>query len=527
MGDNSKKKGQELTEEEQKQADVLKQKLDKFIKQVEYSVEEALQSNEIINVFQDDFEMLGDEEAAAGGKVNSAQMQQRTFIENDYCKGKRVSCIKFHPTKPYLVAMSMIDNMDFDSRSLIQGKSFESYVLILNFSDAHIITLNYVLETPIEITTIEFHPENTNVLTGGCLNGQVIVWDLSSQDHRITSGPKTKEGTDEDGAQPQATGEDDDKSQTIIKMKHLCQSSIIASHKNFVGDIAFIPPTINVDKRNPSGGKHTHFISISEDGIVNLWDTRPVDKEALKLAPEYIWKPYLKLDLFKQDGSGELGLSRILLQANQTTPTFWAASDEGDLVLVDWSVKPISTGDDQPKFAEYVKFTYDSMKEGRPALSLERSPFFPNLLLTVHNFYFAIWKIDLDGYEKPIFVSAPQISAHNTCGAFSPTRPGVIFITKTNGIDVWDFLDQSNKPSLQFNFASSPFMYCKFQYFKHVDNKQYMAYGDKDNGTLFLQEIPSNLKNIFENEEEIINDFWAREVKKCLFVIEQREQKKE
>jgi len=69
-------------------------------------------------------------------------------------------------------------------------------------------------------------------------------------------------------------------------MKHLCQSSIIASHKNFVGDIAFIPPTINVDKRNPSVGKHTHFISISEDGIVNLWDTRPVDKESLKLAPE-------------------------------------------------------------------------------------------------------------------------------------------------------------------------------------------------------------------------------------------------
>jgi hypothetical protein len=71
-------------------------------------------------------------------------------------------------------------------------------------------------------------------------------------------------------------------------------------------------------------------------------------------------------------------------------------------------------------------------------------------------------KIDLDGYEKPIFVSAPTYGAHNTCGAFSPTRPGVIFIMKTNGIDVWDFLDQSNKPSLTFNFATSPFMYCKF-----------------------------------------------------------------
>ena len=245
-------------------------------------------------------------------------------------------------------------------------------------------------------------------------------------------------------------------------MKHLCQSSIIASHKAFVSDIAFIPPTINVDKRNPSMGKSTHFISISEDGIVNIWDTRLVDKEALKVQPDYIWKPAPRLDLFKQDGSGELGLSRILLQKDQTTPTFWAASDEGDLVLIDWSVKPVSTGDDGPKFAEYVRLTYDSEKENRPALALERSPFYPNLLLTVHNFHFAIWKIDLDGYEKPIFISAPTYGAHNTCGAFSPTRPGVIFIMKTNGIDVWDFLDQSNKPSLTFNFATSPFMYCKF-----------------------------------------------------------------
>jgi hypothetical protein len=31
-----------------------------------------------------------------------------------------------------------------------------------------------------------------------------------------------------------------------------------------------------------------------------------------------------------------------------------------------------------------------------------------------------------------------------------------------------------------------------------------MAYGDKDNGTLFLYEVPTNLKSIQENEEENI-----------------------
>mgnify|MGYP000903436069 CR=1 FL=1 len=157
--------------------------------------------------------MLGDDEAAAGGKVNTTTMNARTFIDNDYCKGKRVSCIKFHPTKPYWVAMSMIDNMEFDTRSLIAGKSYESYVLILNFSDNHIITLGHILETPIEISTIEFHPENPNVLTGGCLNGQVIVWDLTSVDHRIANNSKKGDsgGGDEEDFAGGAGAEDNEK----------------------------------------------------------------------------------------------------------------------------------------------------------------------------------------------------------------------------------------------------------------------------------------------------------------------------
>ena len=167
------------------------------------------------------------------------------------------------------------------------------------------------------------------------------------------------------------------------------------SHKNFVGDLAFVPPTINVDKRNPNNGKYSHMITISEDGIVNIWDVRPIDKELIKNTPDFIWRPFMRLELFKQDGSGELGLSRILLQKDQTTPTFWAASDEGDLVLIDWSIKPVQTSDDGPKIAEYVRFTYEDMKENRPALALERSPFFPNLLLTVHNFQFAIKKYNV------------------------------------------------------------------------------------------------------------------------------------
>jgi len=110
--------------------------------------------------------------------------------------------------------MSMIEYLKFNERAAIAGRSYDSNVLIMNFSDNHIITLAYVLETPIEISAIEFHPENPNVIIGGCLNGQNIVWDISSQDHKISSGQKNKVdigGAGEDNDKVSAGGEEDDK----------------------------------------------------------------------------------------------------------------------------------------------------------------------------------------------------------------------------------------------------------------------------------------------------------------------------
>jgi WD40 repeat protein len=168
--------------------------------------------------------MLGDEEAASSNKISSVNLLPRTFFEHDYCKNKRVSCIKFHPTKPFLVAMSMIENLSFDDRADITGKSFDSHVLIMNFSDAHIVTLSYVLETPIEVSCIEFHPENPNVLVGGCISGQLIVWDLSSMESRVGTHSGGSHGaTAKKEAAPAENAEEDGNAkstqQTIIKLK--------------------------------------------------------------------------------------------------------------------------------------------------------------------------------------------------------------------------------------------------------------------------------------------------------------------
>jgi hypothetical protein len=50
-----------------------------------------------------------------------------------------------------------------------------------------------------------------------------------------------------------------------------------------------------------------------------------------------------------------------------------------------------------------------------------------------------------------------------------------------------------------------------------------MAYGDEAEGTLYLYEVPPNLKNPQDKEFDAIEEFWEREINKCNDVIERRE----
>ena len=51
---------------------------------------------------------------------------------------------------------------------------------------------------------------------------------------------------------------------------------------------------------------------------------------------------------------------------------------------------------------------------------------------------------------------------------------------------------------------------------------QFMAYGDDTEGNFHLQEVTHNLRQAPSNEEEVIRDFWQREVVKCNWVKERR-----
>jgi len=70
---------------------------------------------------------------------------------------------------------------------------------------------------------------------------------------------------------------------------------------------------------------------------------------------------------------------------------------------------------------------------------------------------FQIWSEDCK--ECPIMWS-PYHTAYLTDGCWSPTRPGVFFITKMDGtLDIWDLIFKQKNPTITLQVNSIQFQY--------------------------------------------------------------------
>jgi len=113
-------------------------------------------------------------------------------------------------------------------------------------------------------------------------------------------------------------------------------------------------------------------------------------------------------------------------------------TEQGTVISVERKAK--KDGDSQKQ----IKLIYGDDKEdaaasGRhhgPIYSVSRNHFLPKCILTVGDWMARLWTEDI---RTPI-MSTRYESSYLTSGVWSPTRPGVFYVTKQNGeLDVWDY----------------------------------------------------------------------------------------
>ena len=450
-----------------------------FLVDVRERYEQALQQNETVDVFQDDFATLAEDEAGLGNKSDSELRELQSFHHLQYCSGRVISCSDWQPRQKGVVAVSCAQRLTFEERVLVAGKVSSGYILLWNFTDP--IHPQFVLEAPGDVYCFRFCPSNPSIVVAGLASGQVVAWDLAEASK---AAAELKSMAGESG--------DEAGSHTITAQPYV-QSAVEHSHRRTITDVVWLPSTLDMTekgkllRRPDTGAEQREFMTIAADGQVLFWDLNKAaavlleeqkqreEKEKEKTRKEG-WGPTHRISLTHPDSNVEPSMVHVIFDVpeNADEPCrLFAVTEDGEIVLIDLA----NPGADSTRGVRSVTTAHHG-----PCTALRRSPHIPDVHLSVGDWCFHLWK---EGVSSPLF-SAPFASCLLTCGAWSPTRPAVVFVGRADGsIDVWDLLDRSHEPSMSVAITSAAVTSIEFH---SSATKQLLAVGD-DQGTVHVMEV--------------------------------------
>ena len=369
--------------------------------------------------------------------------------------------------------------------------------------------------------------------------------------------PLEKKASSHGGAPKEAEEEDssEEDSYNKVPVEPSGAAQIDSTHRRAVADLLWLPASCQVDFRGQildaeltKGQPSCQFLTVSGDGQVLFWDTRykdiaegklprigrraPTDrkKDSNRQAHQQPWLPLYRVQLKRLEGVGELSLCKVRhgLRPNEedTRSHLVCASEEGEIVFADWrATKKKETeaakkandkkendpaenkndDDDDDGSPEFVQWM--APDHTRPAVSLELSPLFPEVALSVGDWCFQLWKLSAP-HRKPVF-SSPPASSPLTAGCWSPTKPGTLFVARADGaVDLWDLTDSSYRPSATLPLAPTTITSMKFL---PGTKQQLLAVGDKS-GNLHVFDVPRNLwRPSGPNEKNLVFNFIQNE----------------
>ena len=491
--------------------------LDNFLQRIKPKMEEALQSNETINIFMNDFDLdkfnrIGNEE----GVKNSGEQEARTFRDNSAgTKNKKEKCVHWirsiDSSIPF-IAHSLKRNFSFEENVKIIGVPYQSNVLFWNIKDVEQNSPVFEVATPGEVTCFEFDPNNVNNMVIALSSGQLMFIKFFD----LIKILKTYGNTDMYSYLKKA----DIKEFYVYNL-----SSLKWTHQSLITAVKWFPPGYSYKKKgqmqfSPDDHESSIVVSLGEDGIAMIWDYRGLSLHESKSAQiindvnDYLIPR--KIEVNKVDSIGRISGTGLEIEdiGNQKF-YFYISTDEGQIYCVDMTAKNTA---DNP--TGNVVMHYNN-RYFRPVLYFERSTFFNDIFLTVHDFHFSLLA---KGRPKAIFMSPNLDNCSYTCGKFSPSRPGVIYLCKSNGeIDTWDLLDESHKPSVKDTLIKEKITSINiFKYNLPVDENaenqtqssiEYMLVGDIS-GQMTQLEVPKLFSEIVSDEQNIMKNFFDNEIER-------------
>lgn len=158
-----------------------------------------------------------------------------------------------------IVVTSFMENLTFDERTEVCGRSYNNKILFWDYEDMHLFVPVLVLSSPLEITTFEFKPNDPNVLIAGAVNGQILLWNLTGKFTKKDNTTKKQGG--------RKNKEDKTETQEITPViisalqepfitpqftpHEVFSRKMVNSHRTQISALKFLPPRVELDRKNP------------------------------------------------------------------------------------------------------------------------------------------------------------------------------------------------------------------------------------------------------------------------------------
>ncbi|KAM6168306.1 dynein axonemal intermediate chain 3 [Erethizon dorsatum] len=566
--------------EEEKERLGQSKSLTDFLNSVSTSVEIALQQNEITNLFIDDWKSLTEEEGTFLDKCDTHLKEYQSFTDLHSQTEKMITCVSWHPTIYGLIAVSVAVRLSFEDRVHFSGKLLLQPSLILFWSFSDPIHPQLMLESPDDIFCFKFCPSDPNIIAGGCINGQVVLWDITAHADRIETTKAGGGGSKKATLKPMFLLEPDSNKEAMY-IRHCAVSSIENGHKSIITDIHWLADTFEINRFGSVFENRSEtccqLVTCSADCTIYFWDIRPqktvtppltekkkeesieipFDVPSTFLHLDLSWKPLTKIKLSKGETnldhcptkislsedqllckmSGktlsqtkvmemhpyhnlEAGLANLAKPIDDFCTKFFVGTEEGEVIYTDWKME---RDPDTGRMMAKKPLALFSVHDGA-VHTIQRSPFYNDIILTVGGWNVAIWK---EGVTTGPLLQSCCAAKRYTSGHWSLTRPGVFYIGREDGyVDIWDLLEKTHEPAQSQNICITTITYIKPWIFSA--KQQFIAIADYY-GTLHILEIPWTLSHPSANEVSSVNHYFEREVKHLEYVEQRksiREQEK-
>ncbi|CDJ30035.1 dynein intermediate chain, putative [Eimeria mitis] len=419
------------------------------VKQLTADCTRVLQQNLVVDLFQDYFK----------GMEISRGTEQRLYAKSiallkDHsgdCK-RSVTCIAWHPEGPQKLAVGY-GIMKF------QGQPESLPTCALLWDPRHPNEPVTELSSPSPAVSLAFNTKISDMLIGGCYSGVVCLWDL-------------RKGT-----------------------KPVEVSGSGTSHYDPVYEVVWTQSKTN-----------SEFVSASTDGRVLWWDCRSLKEpiEECRLTPPS--QPNSATATGASQGANgvdesetcELVGARSLAWSLEAGPTkFLLGTEQGTLLSLKTRPKR------PPEISQW--FGCDGGQHHGPVSAVRRNPFHTKYFLSVGDWTAKLW---MEEVRTPLVVT-PHHPATLTDGQWSPTRPGLFMVTRSDGfLSFWDYYYKQHEVAFQHKVGTCPLTRLSVQ-----AQGELVAVGDAD-GRVTVLGLCEALHACAANEKAVVGSMFEREARR-------------